>query len=455
MLRDGGNAADALIAAQAVLTVIAPEACGLGGDAFVLLRSRTGVQAINGAGPIPAKAELVESDGARSITVPGLVDTWGKLENKGQLGLAACLQPAIALAREGSRVTSGTIAARDAQYNRLQSGGCGEWSLMTAAEGTRLVQTALAETLDRIATHGRDGFYDGPIADAIVRTVQTGGGWMTQADLAEPAAEELSSLAFRFGGHTIHVQPPLSQGVLLAMVLGNFEAAGYASLSDRFDHIGVELNKAAFELRDEIAQGSALLDRRLEIDLSSASKAKGPRAYLHTAGVAAADRAGNVASSLVSVFDDFGSGVFVPEGGFVLNNRGGGFTKGSNAFTPGKRPVHTLAPVIVETGQDCVAMSTPGADGQVQTLTQVLIEWLVGGKDLAEAVAAPRWRGEDGKLLLEKGHHARGELEKAGHDIVNLTAGDMRFGALAVAGSSHATPFALADWRRLSWAGVI
>ena len=103
----------------------------------------------------------------------------------------------------------------------------------------------------------------------------------------------------------------------------------------------------------------------------------------------------------MSVFDDFGSCVFVPELGFTLNNRAGGFTEGANAAAPGKRPVHTLAPAMVTTSQGVFALATPGADGQVQTLLQVLVAIHREQLDLARAIARPRWRSEDGALLIE------------------------------------------------------
>jgi gamma-glutamyltranspeptidase/glutathione hydrolase len=154
------------------------------------------------------------------------------------------------------------------------------------------------------------------------------------------------------------------------------------------------------------------------------------------------------------VFDDFGSAVFVPEGGFTMNNRAGGFTGGANAFAAGKRPVHTLAPALVEIGGQVVGLSTPGADGQVQTLLQVILGWLVSGRPLPEAVAAPRWRSEDGRLLVEAGHPSRTDLLARGHEVVDVEAGNVRFGAVTAAGLWDGAPFALPDWRRMTWAGV-
>ena len=180
-----------------------------------------------------------------------------------------------------------------------------------------------------------------------------------------------------------------------------------------------------------------------------ASRRGGPRAYLHTAGVATADRHGMVVSSLISVFDDFGSAVFVPEAGIVLNNRAASFTDGDNAPAPGKRPVHTLAPALLEQGVGSIlALATPGADGQVQTLLQVLSHLRYTGQDLALGLAAPRGRSESGQLLIEAGHHATAELRRRGHDVIERAPGDAVFGGVVAAGFTGGAPYAAADWRR-------
>ena len=145
---------------------------------------------------------------------------------------------------------------------------------------------------------------------------------------------------------------------------------------------------------------------------------------------------------------------FVPNAGFVLNNRGGGFTSGRNAFAPGKRPVHTLAPIMIERDEAIIDLSKLGVDGQVQGLLQVLLATVGRGEDLSEVVAAPCWRSEDGKLLVEAGHLARDTLAGLDHRIVDIPAGDTRFGAITAGGRKGETPFTLGDWRRTTWAGV-
>jgi gamma-glutamyltranspeptidase/glutathione hydrolase len=382
------------------------------------------------------------------------VDLWDLLSNEaGRLGLAHALAPAREIAAEGVRADQALLAARDQQKVRLLAGGAADWSVMRLAPGGRLVQPELAETLDRIASSGRSAFYDGKIAEGIARAVKAHGGALSEQDLAAPAAEIRTPLSLHLGDQVLHVQPPQSQGVLLLMALNGWQRGGFAA-GPSLAHLGVELTQAAFAFRDEIARGAELLDEPLEVDPERAQRRGGPRSYLHTAGVAVADSDGAVASSLVSVFDDFGSAVFVPEGGFVLNNRAGGFTTGANAFAPGKRPVHTLAPALLVGPGGVTALSTPGADGQVQTLLQVILGSVIAGNDLSEVVASSRWRSEDGKLLVEAGHPARADLVARGHEVVDVAGGDVRFGAVTAAGHFDGVPFALPDWRRITWAGV-
>jgi gamma-glutamyltranspeptidase/glutathione hydrolase len=221
------------------------------------------------------------------------------------------------------------------------------------------------------------------------------------------------------------------------------------------DHVAIEATEAAFAFRADITQGLGLLKHALPINLQHASLRGGPRAYLHTAGVAAADAQGMVISSLVSVFDDFGSCVFVPELGITLNNRAGGFTKGENTAAPGKRPVHTLAPTILTTPQGKLALATPGADGQVQTLLQIIVALQREGRDLARAIAKPRWRSENGLLLIERSHESIERLRQLGHRVTPLADGEMRFGAVVCAGYVNDEPIAAADWRRETAAGVV
>ncbi len=454
MFMAGGNAADALIAAQAVLAVACPEACGIGGDMLALVDDGKAVTAISGVGRAPMAMRQATTDGANSITVPGLAGAWESLSRGwGRLGLAACLAPAIRLA-EGGLAMSDTLAAAVAGHrHRLLAGGAGEWALLGTAVGDTLRQPALAALLRAIAARGASAFYEGEAAHAIERAVARLGGALDRQDLAAHRTDMAPPVEVAWGDWTVAVQPPPTQGSLLAMALKNHQALGPIA-EDRRDHVCIELTEAAFQYRSRAAEGESLLDIALDIDVEKASLRGGPRAYLHTAGVAASDAGGLSISSLVSVFDDFGSCVFVPELGITLNNRAGGFTDGANAAAPGKYPVHTLAPALLRGPGGTIALATPGADGQVQTLFQVIDRFDRRGMPLDQAVAAPRWRSEGGLLLIEADHEGLATLEALGHRVKPLPPGDVRFGAVVMAGQIGGQSFALSDWRRECWSGV-
>lgn len=456
MLHAGGSAADAAIAAQAILCVVMPDACGLGGDMLALVHvPGSGPSAINGTGAAPSGLEKVSDDGANSITVPGIVDAWCTLSKRhGRLSLSRVLEPAVRLARSGIHVSRALSESLVTHRERLQRGGAAGWALIQAPARALIRQEELASTLERVGAEGRGAFYLGPAAQAIARAVRELGGTLSEPDLAAHETVVAAPVETAWGELQLATQPPMAQGVLL-----NMAVQGMSRLADLpptlNDHAAIELTQAAFAYRANVAEGVALLERELAIDLQRASHRGGPRAYLHTAGVATVDGDGMVISSLVSVFDDFGSCVFVPELGFTLNNRAAGFTEGANAAAPGKRPVHTLAPVLVTTPHGVLALATPGADGQVQTLLQVLMAVHREGQDLAHAIARPRWRSENGMLLVEHSHTGMERLASLGHQIKPIADGDIRFGGVVCAGRIDAEPVAGADWRRETAAGVV
>jgi len=457
MLRTGGTAADAAIAAQAVLCVVMPNNCGLGGDMLALVH-KPGVEqwGLNGTGAAPVHLSRVTDDGATSITVPGLVDAWCALsEHAGRLPLSRVLQPAIDLARSGVSVSPALARTLIAQRTRLQLGGASGWNLFNQEAGAVVRQPELAAILESIAANGRSAFYDGVAARAIAKAVQELGGTLSVTDLAAHSSVIATPLESGWGRIRVATQPPMSQGVLLNMAVEGLHKLGEFPVA-LDDHVAIELTGAAFAFRSDVAQGAALLKHELAVDLRKAAhRSGGPRAYLHTAGVATVDNEGQVISSLLSVFDDFGSCVFVPELGFTLNNRAGGFTDGANAAAPGKRPVHTLAPILVTTAEGVLALATPGADGQVQTLLQVLMGVHREELELGEAIARPRWRSENGALLIERSHPGIQELAARGHQVSPLPDGDNRFGAVVCAGYLDGQPVAAADWRRETAAGAV
>ncbi|GAY07956.1 gamma-glutamyltransferase [Pseudonocardia sp. N23] len=452
--RRGGNAVDAAIAAQSVICVAMPNAAGVGGDVLALVRAPDGtVSAVNGTGRSPAQWPTLGGPGVgNSVTVPGALAGWADLnERHGVLPLREVLEPATRLARDGMVVGEALVSALTLHGARLAavSPGC---PVLHVALGDRWTQAALADLLDRASQTGPGALYQGEAADAVSRAVVAAGGSLAPADLHDHASMLVDPVAVAWDGATVHVQPPASQGVLLAMALQWLDGRWEDIDGDLRDHVMVEVIGEVFAHRDDCAaRGAELLGEALDVDTERAAvHPGGPRSYLHTAGVATADADGWVVSSLVSVFDGFGSGVYVPELGIFLNNRADGFTGGANAPRPGTRPVHTLAPSLTTRPDgSALALSTPGADGQVQTLLQVLAR-LRAGRALDDALAAHRWRSEDGNLLVEAGHPLGNALARRGHQLVARPYASDVFGSMVAAGIGDGGTVAAADPRRES-----
>ncbi|WP_353987369.1 gamma-glutamyltransferase [Ruicaihuangia caeni] len=451
MLEAGGCAIDAATAAQAVICAVMPHSAGLGGDLLQTVRLPTGSEhSLNATGrSARSMPSPPSSDGGTSVTVPGVVSGWEVAQRRwGRLPLSAVLEPALRAAKEGYRVDAILHRSAQDQRRRLERFGGGDWGLLHLEPGDLWRQPELASLIEAIGKEGSTAFYQGSAARAVAESVSAHGGSLDETDLARHSIDVTPPVTTAWRGGRLAVQPPNSQGVLLAMAARWFEQRGVVP-DEALDHLLVEVTEAVFAHRDNAGRGSALFDETLEVDETTAARRGGPRAYLHTAGVAVVDSDGYAVSSLVSVFDDFGSAVFVPELGISLNNRAAGFTQGSNAPRPNARPVHTLAPALITdaTGRT-TALATPGADGQVQTLLQVMCRMRFLGQSLAEAIAAPRWRSENGLLLIEAGHPRLDALTEQGHPCTVREPGDGVFGAVVAAGFDDEGPFAEADWRR-------
>lgn len=453
--RAGGNAVDAAIAAQAATAVVLPQSAGLGGDGLCLIDTGDSCLAINGTGLSPAAwpdPDFMQV--GNHVTVPGVVNGWFEMHKRyGSLPMSDLLAPAQRLCRDGIVVDEHLLKAIDSQRRRIRAVTPDD-PVLALRVGDVWRQAAQAELLDSISVSGPQAFYGGAAGQAIIDAVARHGGALTLDDLAGNSPEVGPALSVNWDGGSVSVQPPSSQGVLLAAALDWLDSRfDEFSVHDR-DHVLVELTGAIFEWRDDCALGAELLGRDITIDLDHATPRSGPRAYLHTAGVATADADGLIVSSLVSVFDDFGSGIWVPEIGIRLNNRAAGFTKGRNAPRPGARPVHTLAPSLVRSADGSrFALATPGADGQVQTLLQVLAS-ARGGTDLAEAVSEPRWRSQDGHLVIPADHDSVGTLATRNHEVRFADSSSDLYGAVVGAGFRSCELFAVADWRRQTHAGI-
>jgi gamma-glutamyltranspeptidase/glutathione hydrolase len=463
----GGTALDAALAAAYVLFVVMPDACGVGGDAMFTVRAPDGdLVSFNGSGTSPGAFEgTVPEDGARTTAVPGAVAALAEAHERfGALNPEFLLEPAVRHAREGFAVHDALLEAFLRQQARLER-RAGGWELLGAelSPGHALRQDALAGMIASIGRHGPGAFYSGPVAEAIEAAAHGDGAQLRASDLATHQTVVARPLSVAFRGATVFGQPPVAQAVLGLMALQILDRIDDADPVTRH-HVAIEALNAAFAHRDRIADpdvGPALLDLDLAVDRGRAGARGGPIAQAHTTAVACADATGMVVTMVVSVFDEFGSSRLVPRYGFLLNNRMMGFSSDAaspNAVAPGKRPVHTLSPMLLDAGDVVLALSTPGADGQVQTLTQLLERLRVDALSYTAALDAPRWRSVDGGLTVEEGfsRSVAAGLATRGHSLSWAPRGGQPFGAAVFAGFEPHTGsvFAAADLRRDAWAGA-
>jgi gamma-glutamyltranspeptidase / glutathione hydrolase len=405
-------------------------------------------------------------EGAAMAAVPGAVAAvCDAHERFGRLPLEQVLSPAIGLAGGGFPIGGGLLRMIAEEHGVLEAGAPG-WVFLGSElrPGSLVRQPVLAGLLQRIGRHGARAFYDGHCAAAIERAVAGAGGSLAASDLLEHTTVVRSPLRGAYKGFEVAVQPPVSQAALLLMALDALERSGASSPADRA-HASVEAIEAAFERKHELAADGAaerLLDQPLELDAAAPARRRGgPRGGLHTTSVAAAGADGQVVSMLVSVYDLFGCGVLVPECGFLLNDRLAGCAsdaKSPNAVAPGRRPVHTLSPALLSDERRAFALTTPGADGQVQTLLQLIDAIASDGENLPRALDRPRWRSSEARLGIESDYDpdVLAELERRGHELQRMAPGAPAFGAAVAAGidSRTGTPFAASDPRGGAWAAA-
>jgi gamma-glutamyltranspeptidase/glutathione hydrolase len=468
-LRAGGSAVDAAIAANAVLAVVWPHMCGVGGDLFAQVWSpRDGLVGLNASGPAGAMMSIdgyrelgltsVPGKGPRSVTVPGAVDGWSLLHGRwGRLGLAHVLEPAIRHAREGFGASPRLCAAIGEHIHELRAAGAD--ALLPGGDaptaGARIAQPELAATLAEIARVGRSAVYGGEIGRQIVADVRAGGGLLTEVDLASYRGEWVTPLSLDYRDATICELPPNSSGVVLLETLALLETAPvHEWVDDSVELIDqLVLRKlVAFGDRDaylgdapwpshvaKAMREPGYVGRRL-IELGPGRNVGQElgRPHTHPGGdtvyLCAADRDGLVISLIQSIFATFGSGLLTV-GGFFLHNRGASFSfdsRSPNALIPGKRPRHTLMPgLALRRGKPWLAFGTRGADGQPQTALQILVDLLDFRQSLGAVVEAPRWvhgvvSGDPNKLVLEGrfSEAVAGGLRARGWPVVTTTAFD-------------------------------
>jgi gamma-glutamyltranspeptidase/glutathione hydrolase len=426
VLRDGGNAIDAAVAAAAVLMTVEPRNGHLGADTFFLinLAGSNQVVALNGSGAAPLAANReayvkrggIPNKGLWATSVPGTIACWGTaLEKYGTKPLSTLLKSAINYARDGVPVTPklARMLANDAEtYLQFPDAARVFAPDGRAPEiGDTLRQPDLARSLERIASDGWRDFYTGKLAEELVAYSQSHDGLFSLEDFAQHETEAAEPLSIDYRGYTVFEQPPVSQGVIVLLalnILRQFDVPSLEPGSAELIHLQIEALKLAFTdrmrylgdprhndlplawlLSDEHArEQAARIDRRQAHPFEWRGNIQPDTTYM-----CVADKAGNMVSYIHSLFA--GSGVVMGDTGALMNNRMLGFNLEEghpNCLAPGKRPIHTLNNYMVQRdGQPILMGGTPGAHWQVQTNLQILCNSLDFGMEPAEANAAPRF----------------------------------------------------------------
>jgi len=417
LLRAGASAADAAICAAAVLCVTEPDATGIGGDLFAIVREPSGaLHGLDAAGPAPALAprEPPASSGPRSIDVPGAVAGWGELSSRfGRTGLARCLEPAIELAEGG--VAAGFNTSRNWRASPRAPVAFGP----PPRFGDSYRLPALAATLRAIATNGPAFLYDGPPAEAIAEA-----SWLNAEDLASYQARWVEPLTVAYRGLEVAELPPPTQGVAVLEALAIL-GDGEAGLADQVRAVALALEDALAHVRDGTDVAHLLGEQHVR-----ARRGQPPAAVTEPAGgtvcACVVDRDGMAVSLLQSLYEPFGSGVVAGDTGIVLNNRGACFDVHGEVIG-GTRPYHTLIPGMLSRDGELVGpFGLMGGFIQAQSHVQFLCSLMEGASGPGDPQAAldrGRFRVAGGTLSLEQPLWDRaGELADLGFEIHRETA---------------------------------
>jgi gamma-glutamyltranspeptidase/glutathione hydrolase len=489
ILKSGGNAIDAAVAAAAVLAVVEPQSTGIGGDGFMLYAPRGGDQVIgfNGSGRAPGKAELswFQSRGIteiggfspHAVTIPGIIDMWCRvLADHGTRELGYLLEDAIVYADNGyviaDRVAfdwhaaAETIAHDDNSARVFLAGG----KLPQAGDIHR--QRLLAATLKTIAQKGRDGFYEGPLAADMVQHLNSLGGLHTVEDFAAARGEYVTPISTSYRGNTLHQIPPNNQGITALMMMNmleGFEMQGLKPLSPERLHLEIEAGRLAYHIRDQWiadpAQAKVKTETMLSKDFAAGLRRRiSPRQAAsdiavpdllksETVYLTVVDRDRNAVSFINSIYHSFGSGIMSPKTGVLLQNRGMSFRvdpEHPNAIAPGKRPLHTIMPGMVTRQGKCIMpYGVMGGDYQPFGHAHLLQNVLDFGMDPQTALDAPRVFATGGTVKVEQGiaADARARLAALGHTLVDA-AEPLGGGQAIMLDHAHGTLIAGSDPRK-------
>ena len=433
MLKSGGNAIDAAIAANAALGLMEPTGCGIGGDLFAIVwdGQTKRLYGLNASGRSPQKLTLeyfeqegmqkIPSHGPLPVSVPGAVDGWFELHSKfGSRPMTEILAPAIDYAETGFPLTEliawyiqRTVPFFEAKgfpniedTYKTQNGG------KLPNEGEIYKNPYLANTYRKIAEGGRDAFYKGDIAKTIGKFIKEQGGFLSAKDLADHKSEWVEPVSVNYRGYDVWELPPNGQGIAALQMLQILEGYDFSDIefgSAEHLHLFTEAKKLAFEDRAKYYADMDFFDVPVEDLLSEKYAADrrdqiGSRAGMYNAGeisagetiyMTVADKNGTMISLIQSNYRGMGSGMAPPELGFMLQDRGELFSlkRGqANTYEPAKRPFHTIIPAfITKDGKPFVSFGVMGGDFQPMGHTQIVMNLIDFGMNLQEAGDAPRW----------------------------------------------------------------
>ncbi len=478
VLRDGGNAIEAMVAAAATISIAYPHMNGIGGDAFWLIAPRHGAPvAIDAAGPAAARATIAAYTEAGQDVIPirgplamntvaGAIGSWDAAlsiskQQGGRLSLARLLRDADQYANQGIAVTASQVLATAGKFGELaHQPGFAERFLPNGKipeVGALFRQPKLARVFELLARDGLDSFYRGALAEEIAEDFISVGALLSIDDLNGYRPRVCQPLQIEIDEGTVYNMVPPTQGVISLAVLGILERSGIrAVLPDSADHIHlcVEATKQAFKLRDEyvadpaymkVAAESLLSASRLdalagEIRLPTALPWGGESKTGDTVWMGAVDANGLAVSFIQSIYHEFGSGVVLPRTGLNWQNRGASFSlnpKHLQALHPRKKPFHTLNPAAAKFNDGrSMVYGTMGGDGQPQTQAAVFSRAIWFSQPLQQAVSAPRWLlgrtwgHSSDTLKLESRFPAAvvEDLKQRGHDVELLGAFDETVG---------------------------
>lgn len=468
VLRDGGNAIEAMIAAAATISIAYPHMNGIGGDAFWLIAPRDGAPiAIDAAGPAAANASIqtYKNDGHNAIpmrgplamnTVAGAIGSWDaalkiSAEHGGKMPLARLLRDAIQYADNGIAVTASQVSSTTKKFSEVaHQPGFAERFLVDGEipkTGALFRQPKLARFMERLVSEGLDSFYRGALAKEIAADFKTVGALLSIDDLNNFRARVCAPLQIELDEGTVYNMVPPTQGVISLAILGILERTGIRNVEpDSADHIHlcVEATKQAFtELRDKhltdssymkVAAESLLDPARLdalagEITLQTALPWGSVSKTGDTIWMGVIDSNGLAVSFIQSIYHEFGSGVVLPTTGLNWQNRGASFSLNPDhlqALQPGKKPFHTLNPAAARLNDGrAMVYGTMGGDGQPQTQAAVFSRAVWFKQPLQQAVTAPRWLlgrtwGQTSDTLKLESRIAAAtiqDLKVRGHDI--------------------------------------